>query len=79
MTTAARDGAAIHVSAMTGVTKIVTAAKESGTATENVRGMIVRAPRTTANAAMGPPTETEVIGTEIGVDHLEVGTEMQYH
>ncbi|KAK7725886.1 RNA-binding protein Cwf29 [Diaporthe eres] len=60
-------------------TEIATAAKGSGTAIENVRGMIVRALRITATAAIGPPTETEVIGTEIGVDHLEGGTEMQYH
>lgn len=66
-----------HGNAMTGVIEIATAAKGSGTAIGNVRGMILRAPKTTATADIGPPTETEVTDTETGVDHLEGGKGMR--
>lgn len=79
MTTGARGGAAIHVNVMTGVIGIAIAAKGSGTAIGTVRGMIVRAPKTATTAGIGRPIETEVIGTEIGADHLEGGMRMQYH
>lgn len=55
------------------------AAKGSGTAIGNVRGMIVRAPKTATVAGIGRPTGTEVIVIEIGADHLEGGTGAQYH
>lgn len=79
MTKGGRGRAAIHVSVMTGVIGIGMGVKGGEIATETVRGMIVRAPKTATTADTGPLTETEVIGTEIGVDHLEGGIGMQYH
>lgn len=69
MANAVKGGAAIHVSETAGETEIVMTPKGSGIVTETVGDTVMRNLRTTTTAGIELPTEIEVIGTEIGVDH----------
>lgn len=68
MITTARGGAAIHVSAIAGAKKIAMTTKGSG--------IVIQ---TAETAGIRLLIESEVTGTETGVDRLEGGSEIFYY